>query len=117
MNFSRRVTSGLILLASVVSIDVLLYCSQVVQSQTPEGYVDRVTAYERKLEGLRESLPPNGLVGYRIIRPPARGDWARYGRMFTQYALAPVLVDQLHSHPILLLDTEEGFRVIEGKRK
>jgi len=117
MNFTHRVASGLILLAAVVSIDILLYCSQVVQSQPPIGYVDRVTAYERKLEGLRNSLPPSGLVGYRIVRPPGRGDWARYGRMFTQYALAPVLVDELHSHPLLLVDTEEGFRVIEGKHK
>ena len=117
MNVTRRVASGLMVLACVVSIDIFLYCSQVVRSQPPRGFVDRVTAYERKLKDLRESLPPSGLVGYRIVRSPGRGDWARYGRMFTQYALAPVLVDQLHSHPLMLLDTEEGFRVIEGKRK
>lgn len=117
MNVTRRVKSGLILLVSVVTVDILVYCSRVVQSEPPVGYVDRVTAYERKLEAVRASLPPSGLVGYRIVRGPGRGEWASYGRMFTQYALAPVLVDQHHSHPLVLLDSDEGFRLIEGKRK
>jgi hypothetical protein len=117
MNFTRRVTGGLILLVSVVAIDLFLYCSQVIRSQPPAGYVDRVTAYDRKLEGLRNSLPASGPVSYRIVRRAGRGDWARYGRVFTQYALAPVLVDQLHTHPLTLVDTEEGFRLVEGNRK
>jgi hypothetical protein len=112
----ERTHIGLALLWGVVAIDVAWYLSGTVLYQPPAGYVDRVTACERRLAPIRDQLPRAGIVGYTIVRSRGRGEWARYGRIFTQYTLTPLLVDTARTHHLRLVDGEEGFRIIRENR-
>ncbi|MGL6096750.1 MAG: hypothetical protein ACRC7O_13260 [Fimbriiglobus sp.] len=79
----------------------------------PRG-VDRVTAYDRKVDAVRSELPARGRVGYRVVRDRDPAEWAIYGRRFTQYAAVPVLVDPDESRPDRIDDLPNGMRVVRG---
>ncbi len=112
-----RTRLGLTLLSLVVAGDIAWYVWETIASQPPASYIDRVTAYERRLAPIRGQLPLTGFVGYQIIRSRKRAEWASYGRVFTQYALVPLLVDNARPHRVSLVDAEEGFRVIREDRR
>jgi hypothetical protein len=113
----KRTRLGLTILSLVVAGDIAWYVWVTVASQPPESYVDRVTAYERRLAPIRGQLPLTGIVGYQIIRSRKRAEWVPYGRVFTQYALVPLLVDNARPHRVSLVDAEDGFRVIREDRR
>jgi hypothetical protein len=112
-----RTRLGLTLLSFVVAGDIAWYVWGTIAYQPPASYIDRVTTYERRLAPIRGQLPPTGIVGYTIIRSRKRAEWATYGRVFTQYALVPLLVDNARTHRVRLVDAEDGFRVIRENRR
>jgi hypothetical protein len=113
----ERTRLGLILLSLVVASDIAWYVWETIAYQPPASYIDRVTDYERRLDPIRGQLPHTGIVGYTIIRPRKRAEWAPYGRVFTQYALVPLLVDNARPHSVRLVDADDGFRVIRENRR
>jgi hypothetical protein len=113
----ERTRLGLTLLSLVVAGDIAWYVWETIAHQPSASYIDRVTAYERRLAPIRSQLPHTGIVGYTIIRSRKRAEWAPYGRVFTQYALVPLLVDNARPHRVSLVDAEDGFRVIRENRR
>ena len=113
----ERTRLGLTILSLVIASDVAWYLWETIAYQPPAGYIDRITAYERRLAPIRGQLPPAGIVGYTINRSRKRAEWAAYGRVFTQYALVPLLVDNTRPHRVTLVDDEKGFRVVRENRR
>jgi len=102
MNFdyaSRvKVTLGLLMLLLFVSD---LYC---VFSQdlfnVPAIYSDQVSVYQKRFESLKQALPRRALLGYIGHRDPQ----ARKRYYLTQYALAPLVVANTDTLPVIVGD-------------
>jgi hypothetical protein len=95
-------------------------------------YVDEVTRYEKRFEGVKGQLPDHGKVGYRTDEPretDAGGDFEyvasgvtwrmarRKSYLLAQYALAPVIVDRTHEYPLAVENRKNGVFVVPAKGK
>jgi hypothetical protein len=71
---------------------------------------DNVSKFERKFEGVKSKLPPNGTIGFRSTAPD---DLALY--YMTQYTLAPVVVSQLPAQTYVISIDRDALNWSEDK--
>lgn len=65
---------------------------------------DDLTQYEARFENLKRTLPPQAVVGYFF----ENADWKRWDYFYTQYALAPTIVDKNPDHSLVIGNFPEG---------
>jgi hypothetical protein len=87
-----------------------LYSALLFFKQTASGNVagigpSGVGIYEKRFEGLKKELPPRGTVGYATdVRPEEvfASPLHQAYYFLTQYALAPVVVDNNYDHELII---------------
>jgi hypothetical protein len=100
-DYSRRVIMAILLLCMVTlhpTLHSVMYLVFRVQSVVSDN--DEVSRDQKRLLLLRYALPRNGVVGYV-------GDPGKEHRL-TQYALAPLLVDDTPNHPLVIGNFDEA---------
>jgi hypothetical protein len=103
-DYSTRVLVAILLLCMVALLPTLrsvIYLGFRLQSVVSDN--DEVSRVQKRLLLLRYALPRNGVVGY--VGDP--GDHGKEHRL-TQYALAPLLVDDTPNHPLVIGNFDEA---------
>jgi hypothetical protein len=93
----------------------------------PGGETDQVTRYGARFEEVRKELPEHGTVGYRVVglRRVPGGEifpWdigggneillhPNHAYFWTQYTLAPVIVDRNREYPLTVVNRPDRVRL------
>jgi hypothetical protein len=111
MNFaySVRVRVGILLIVFFSLLSSYQLFVQWVQSDLSFIGRDEITLNEKRFDGIKVSLPPNGVVGYFPNDRPATLEQLMFGNptdlkgwFLTQYALAPVIVSPTLGHTLII---------------
>jgi hypothetical protein len=101
--YPARVKAGVLLITASALFSSVAACLNIhIFAQNP---VDTLTLYSRRFEELRKSLPAHGTIGY--VSDEA-GDEATWDYYRTQYALAPLIVEQTTEHDFVVGNFREG---------
>ncbi len=91
--------------AGYASVNLLASEYRVFREQPTPGHsaADSITAYVSRFERLKALVPPNAVVQF-VNRDgeDRRAFWFHYG--LTQYALAPILIDSLPTHELVVVN-------------
>lgn len=71
---------------------------------------DDISAYEQRFASIKADLPAAGVIGY-LSDPDQEESQAQYDYYLTQYALAPLIVDDAIDHQFVIGNFPEGMNV------
>jgi hypothetical protein len=123
MNFvyTMRIGVGILLVVFFSLLSSYQFLVQWVQSDLSFIGRDEITLNEKRFDGIKESLPTHGVVGYYPNGVPLTLEQLMFGNagdlkgwLLTQYALAPVIVSPTLGHSLIVSNTRNAPRRDHG---
>jgi hypothetical protein len=96
-DYNTRVRTGIILIMALALLSNVRSLLDWIEFDFSFVGHDDISRFETKFEGVKDKLPPNGIIGYRSDSPDDIGLYYR-----TQYTLAPVIVSKLPAQKLVI---------------
>jgi hypothetical protein len=109
-DYKTRVRVGVVLLMSLALLSNVRLLLDWLQFDFSFVGNDDISKFERKFEGAKSKLPPNGVISFRTTAPD---DLALY--YLTQYTLAPLVVSQLPAQTYVISIDRDALNWSEDK--